>query len=364
MRTFWASLTSGQRRTLGMMAAVVGGLHLLGVALLLLFAAPAHPGLAGAGSLSIGLGVTAYTLGLRHAFDADHISAIDNTTRTLMAQGRRPLSVGFWFSLGHSTVVFALSAALAAGMRAIIGPVSHRGSLLHRTSSLIGTGISGGFLFLIAAVNIVILLEVVKVFLAMRTGRYDEAALEDRLRERGLMNRVFGRFTARISRPAQMYPIGVLFGLGFDTATEVALLIIAGSAGAAGMPWYAMLCLPLLFAAGMSLMDSIDGSLMHFAYGWAFTRPVRRVFYNMTVTGLSVAVALVIATIELGGLAGSELNLSGRFWNWLENIDINQLGFFIVGLFVTTWIVALAVWRWGRIEQRWLSAPGDVGRAR
>jgi len=160
-----------------------------------------------------------------------------------------------------------------------------------------------------------------------------------------------------------MYPVGVLFGLGFDTATEVALLVIAGSAGAAGLPWYAILCLPILFAAGMSLMDSIDGSFMNFAYGWAFSTPVRKVFYNLTITGLSVAVALVVGTIELGGIVAEQLGLSGSFWGWFETVDVNMLGFIIVGMFAATWVIALAVWRIGRIEQRWSAGRTEAGRA-
>jgi len=191
------------------------------------------------------------------------------------------------------------------------------------------------------------------VFVEMKAGKFDEAELERQLDSRGLMNRFLGRLTKAVTRPHQMYPLGVLFGLGFDTATEVALLVIAGSAGAAGLPWYAILCLPILFAAGMSLMDSIDGSFMNFAYGWAFSKPVRKVFYNITVTGLSVAVALVIGTIELGGLVSAQLSLSGGFWTWLQSIDLNVLGFIIVGMFVATWAIAVAVWHYGRIEERW-----------
>ena len=217
----------------------------------------------------------------------------------------------------------------------------------------VGTLVSGSFLYVIAALNVVILLGIIRVFREMRSGGYDERQLEEQLNQRGLMNRVLGRLTRTVSRPGQMYPIGVLFGLGFDTATEVALLVLAGGAAGAGLPWYAILCLPILFAAGMSLMDTIDGSFMNFAYGWAFSKPVRKVFYNLAITGLSVAVAVVIGTIELGGLIAAKLSLSGSFWSWFENIDINALGLVIAGMFVATWAIALSVWRYGRIEERW-----------
>jgi nickel/cobalt transporter (NiCoT) family protein len=363
LRAFWKSLSPRQRRSLTMMVVVVVGLHVLGFIAVIALVAPSHQQLGKAGAITVGLGVTAYTLGLRHAFDADHISAIDNTTRKLMAEGERPQSVGFWFSLGHSTVVFALTLLIAIGVRSLDGPVKNDNSTLHQTTSYIGTGISGGFLYIIAAINVVTLLGIIKVFREMKLGRYDEAALERQLDSRGLMNRFFGRLTKTVTQPHHMYPIGLLFGLGFDTATEVALLVIAGSAGAAGLPWYAILCLPILFAAGMSLMDSIDGSFMNFAYGWAFSKPIRKVFYNITITGLSVAVALMVGTIELGGLIASELKLSGFFWDSLEKININILGFVIVGMFLATWAIALFVWRFGRIEQRWSAHVEDAGRA-
>jgi len=353
VRAFWASLTGGQKRTLLMMVAVVAGLHVLGFVTLILLVAPRHYQLGTAGAFTIGIGVTAYTLGLRHAFDADHISAIDNTTRKLMAEGKRPLSVGFWFSLGHSTIVFALAFLLSIGVRALADPVKNDTSQLHQVTGWIGTLVSGTFLYAIAAINVVILFGIVKVFREMRTGRYNEEELEEQLNKRGLMNRFLGRLTRAVTNPTQMYPIGVLFGLGFDTATEVALLVLAGGAAGAGLPWYAIMCLPILFAAGMSLMDSIDGSFMNFAYGWAFSKPVRKVFYNLTITGLSVAVALVIGTIELGGLIASQLNLSGSFWIWFENININVLGFVIVGMFTVTWAIALLIWRYARIEEKW-----------
>lgn len=347
------SLDAGQRRTLAMMALVVLGLHLAGFLTLIALVAEKHRQVAGAGAFTVGIGVTAYTLGLRHAFDADHISAIDNTTRKLMSEGKRPLSVGFWFSLGHSTIVFALAFLLAIGVKALSGPVKSEHSSLHQVTGWVGTLVSGGFLYAIAALNVVILLGIVGVFREMRGGAYDEQALEERLNSRGLMNRLFGGMTRRITESHQMYPIGGLFGLGFDTASEVALLVLAGGAAGAGLPWYAVLCLPILFAAGMSLMDTIDGSFMNFAYGWAFSKPVRKVYYNLAITGLSVAIALVIGTIELGGLIAEHLNLSGSFWTWFEGIDINLLGFLIVGMFIATWAIALAVWRWGHIEERW-----------
>jgi len=359
LRAFWASLDRGKRGTIVMMAVVVAGLHVVGFLTLIALVAPHHYRLGTEGAFTVGLGVTAYTLGMRHAFDADHISAIDNTTRKLMADGQRPLSVGFWFSLGHSTIVFLLAFLLSIGVKSVAGPVTNRHSGLHQVTNWIGTLVSGSFLYVIAALNVVILLGIVRVFRDMRTGSYDEEALEEHLNNRGLMNRFLGRVTRRVAKPHQIYPVGVLFGLGFDTATEVALLVLAGGAAGAGLPWYAILCLPVLFAAGMSLLDSIDGSFMNFAYGWAFSKPVRKVFYNLTITGLSVAVALVIGTIELGGLIASQLNLSGGFWAWFENINMNLVGFLIVGLFVATWAIAMSVWRFGRIEERWTAHLQD-----
>ena len=337
------------------MVAAVAALHVIGWATLVFLVAPEHFTV-GQKTLGIGIGLTAYTLGMRHAFDADHISAIDNTTRKLMGEGQRPLSVGFWFSLGLSSVVFGLSVLLAFGIKALAGSVEDDSSTLHQVTGLIGTSVSGGFLYLIATINIVILLGILRVFRDMRRGVYDEAQLEEHLNNRGFMNRILGRVMKVVSKPWQMYPIGVLFGLGFDTATEVALLILAGSSAAAGLPWYAILCLPVIFAAGMSLFDSIDGSFMNFAYGWALANPVRKVYYNLIITGLSIAVALVIGTIEVLGLLADEFGWRGRFWDDVSGIDLNVLGFVIVGLFVATWIVSLVVWRFGRIEERWTTA--------
>jgi high-affinity nickel-transport protein len=351
LHTIRTSLTPREWLHAGAMSSVVIGLHVVGWVTLLAVVVPGHYSI-GTQTFGVGIGLTAYTLGARHAFDADHISAIDNTTRKLMAEGKRPLSVGFFFSLGHSSVVFVLSLLLALGIRAVEGPVRNGSSGLHQLTTVVGTGVSGVFLYLIAAINLVVLAGIVKVFRGLRRGRYDEEALEAHLNERGLVTRFFGKLMRSIRRPGQMYGVGLLFGLGFDTATEVALLVLAGTGAASGLPWYAILCLPVLFAAGMSLLDTIDGSFMNFAYGWAFSNPVRKIYYNITITGLSVLVALLIGTVELAGLLGQEFQLGGPFWTWVESLNINTLGFFIVGLFVATWAIALFVWRAFRIEQR------------
>ena len=354
-----ASLTPAEWARAGGLAAAVIGLHVVGFGLLFGFVVPHHFSLGAGGAFTAGVGLTAYTLGMRHAFDADHIAAIDNTTRKFMGEGQRPLSVGFFFSLGHSTVVFVLALLFSVGVKALAGPVEDGGSSLHSVTGLIGTSVSGTFLYLIAALNLVVLVGIVRVFRDMRRGVYSEDQLEDLLQSRGFMNRFLGRFTNAVRKPWQMYPLGILFGLGFDTATEVALLFLAAGAAGAGLPWYAILCLPVLFAAGMSLLDTIDGSFMNFAYGWAFSQPVRKVYYNITITALSVAVALLIGTIELLSIAADKLSLDGGFWTWVAGIDLNAVGYIVVGLFVATWAVALAVWRFGRLEERW-ALPGSA----
>ena len=350
------SMTREEWTRIGGMAAFVLALHLVGWFTLVGIVAPEHYSV-GKQSFGVGIGITAYTLGMRHAFDADHIAAIDNTTRKLMGDGQRPLSVGFWFALGHSSVVFALALLLSCGVKAVAGPVRDGDSRLHDITGLIGTTVSGTFLYLIAIINLVIMAGIWKVFRRMRSGDFDEEALEEQLNNRGFMNRLLGRVMRSVTKPWHMYPLGLLFGLGFDTATEVALLVLAGSGAASGLPWYAIVCLPVLFAAGMSLLDTIDGTFMNFAYGWAFSQPVRKVYYNLTVTGLSVAVALLIGTVELLALLADRLALHGPFWSWITGLDLNTAGFVVVGLFAATWIVALLVWRIGRIEERWTAGP-------
>ncbi|BCJ30402.1 HoxN/HupN/NixA family nickel/cobalt transporter [Actinocatenispora sera] len=345
-------LSAGERRRLIGMGLFVLALHVVGWGLLVTLVAPAQYRVGGQ-IFGIGLGVTAYTLGMRHAFDADHIAAIDNTTRKLMGDGQRPVSVGFWFSLGHSSVVFGLCALLGFGVRTLAGQVENDSSTLQTVTGLIGTLVSGVFLVIIAVLNLAVLTRIAKVFRRMRSGHFDEAELEEQLDKRGFVNRILGGATRAVRKPWHMYPIGLLFGLGFDTATEVSLLVLAGGAAAFALPWYAILTLPILFAAGMSLLDSIDGSFMNFAYGWAFAKPVRKVYYNLTITALSVAVALIIGVIELLSVLAEKLSISTGPLAWIAGLDLNYVGFVIVGLFVVIWGIALLTWRFGRIEQRW-----------
>jgi nickel/cobalt transporter (NiCoT) family protein len=333
-----------ERRRLAGLGAAIGGLHIVGWGLVAFYAS-SHPVLGG-------LGVLAYTFGLRHAFDADHISAIDNTTRKLLADGARPLGVGFFFSLGHSSVVFVLSAGLAVAVGAVHGALP----TLQLYGGTIGAAVSGLFLWVIAGLNLVVLVGIVGVWRDMRGGSFDEQALESRLLERGLMSRIFRRPLAMVRSSTHMYPLGVLFGLGFDTASEVGLLVITAGAASGTLPPVATLALPILFAAGMSLMDTADGVFMSKAYRWAFAGPVRKIYYNLTVTALSVTVALAIGTIELGQVLSAKLRWTGGFWAWLHSLDFGTLGYAIVALFAATWLVAAVVWRWRRIEERWQPA--------
>ncbi|HLX48416.1 MAG TPA: HoxN/HupN/NixA family nickel/cobalt transporter [Streptosporangiaceae bacterium] len=347
-----AGLTPREWAGAGGMAAAIAGLHVLGWGMLIA-ALGGHYHITKTTVFGVGTGALAYTLGMRHAFDADHIAAIDNTTRKLVGEGKRPLSVGFFFSLGHSSVVFILAVLLNFGIRSLDEQVKNSGSHLQSTTNVVGTLVSGVFLFLIAALNIVILASIVKVFREMRSGEYDDQQLEEQLAKRGLMNRFLGGLARKVDTPWKIYPVGFLFGLGFDTASEVALLVLSGSAVVSGLPFYAILSLPILFAAGMSLFDTADGCFMNFAYDWAFSRPVRKVYYNLTITGLSVFVAVFIGTVEILGLLAHDGPLRGGGWHWLANFNINTAGFVIVGVFVVTWAVALAIWRFGHIEQKW-----------
>jgi len=356
LRRIRQGLSPAEWTRLGGMVAAVAGLHVAGW-VMLAAALGGHYQISKTTVFGVGTGALAYTLGMRHAFDADHIAAIDNTTRKLVSEGKRPLSVGFFFSLGHSSVVFVLAVLLNFGIRGLDKQVSNDNSGLHTITGVVGTCVSGFFLFLIAAFNIIVLAGIIRVFREMRSGRYNDEELEEQLNKRGLMNRFLGPLARRVDTPWKIYPIGFLFGIVFDTATEIALLVLAGTAVAGGLPFYAILSLPILFAAGMSLFDTADGCFMNFAYDWAFAKPVRKVYYNLTITGLSVFVAVFIGTIELLGLLSQNAHLNGSFWSFLAGFNINTAGFVIVGVFVVTWIIALCIWHFGRIEQKWESGP-------
>jgi high-affinity nickel-transport protein len=335
-------LTGAEWLRLSGFVSAIGFLHLVGWGLFFYYAG-GNPAMAGLGTL-------AYGFGLRHAFDADHISAIDNTTRKLLGQRQRPLGVGFFFSLGHSTIVFGLAVGLALAAQSVNTAVP----AMHAWGGYIGTGISGMFLWLIGILNLLVLLDIVRIARDMRRGHYDHEALEERLMARGFMNRFFlGRAFRFVSRSWHMYPIGIVFGLGFDTATEVGLLAISAGAATRHVPFLAILSLPILFAAGMSMMDTADGAFMSQAYGWAFSNPVRKVYYNITVTAVSVLVALCVGSVELLQIVARKFNLNAGFWGWLNSLDFETMGYGIVGLFLIAWIAAYTIWKLRRVEERW-----------
>jgi high-affinity nickel-transport protein len=364
---FRQSLTRQDRRALGGMAVFIVALHVIGFGVLFGLVVPKHFHLGGDYPVfTVGVGLLAYTFGLRHAFDADHIAAVDNTTRKLMQDnvvaggGRKPLSVGFWFSLGHSSIVFLLAFLLSAGVKALAGQLENDGSELHSITGVIGASVSGVFLWILGIVNLVVLVGIIRVFRDLRHGEFDEAQLEDHLNKRGFMNRFLGGLTRSVRKAWHIYPVGLLFGLGFDTATEVGLLVLAGGAAAFNLPFYSILVLPILFAAGMCLMDTIDGVFMNAAYGWAFAKPVRKVFYNITITSISVAVALVIGTIELIGALAEQARITTGPLATIADIPLDYAGYAIVGLFFLAWLAAIAIWRFGNIEQRWSANLGPA----
>jgi nickel/cobalt transporter (NiCoT) family protein len=303
----------------------------------------------------VGLGFVAYMFGLRHAFDADHIAAVDDTVRYLLQKGKQPLGVGFFFSLGHSTVVLALAIGIAFAATAVKAELPQ----LKDWGSIIGAGVSGTFLWLIGILNLLVLLDILKIWQTAKAGTHSHAHLEALLQKRGLLNRLFGGHLQKLMNHSwQMYPLGLLFGLGFDTASEVGLLAMTAGASAGNLPVPAVMCLPILFAAGMTLMDTTDGVLMSKAYNWAFRNPLRKIFYNITTTGLSVAVALVIGTVELLQVLRGMLDLHGKFFDLLAGVDFGVLGYLIVGLFLLAWALSVAYWKFGRVEQRYSLQSG------
>lgn len=312
---------------------VIVALHVVGWGLVAL-AARQYPFL-------VGLAGLAYSFGLRHAFDADHIAAIDNTTRKLMAPGARPFGVGFYFSLGHSTVVFALTLGVAFTARTLVAELP----AVRAVGAYIGTTVSGVFLYAMGLVNLVVLVDTYRVFRAMRRGESDGAGVDAARMPAGLMTRWFGWLFRLVTQPRHMYWVGLLFGLGFDTATEVALLTTAGIAASQDLPWTAVLSLPVVFAAGMSLLDSADGVMMCGAYGWALANPLRKVFYNLTITGLSVVVALVIGTIQLVSIVTDRiLGVHTGVWGAIQDLDFQAMGYLMVALFAVSWIASIAIW--------------------
>ncbi|HEY1331390.1 MAG TPA: HoxN/HupN/NixA family nickel/cobalt transporter [Actinomycetota bacterium] len=336
------SFSGGETARLAGMGGFILLLHVIGWGLFAYYL-PRYPALSGLGAL-------AYTFGLRHAFDADHIAAIDNTTRKFLQQGKRAMGTGFFFSLGHSTIVFALAIGIAVATRTVQSKIP----TFQHYGGIIGASVSGIFLLLIGLLNLIVLMDILRVYREMKAGRYDADQLEETLMNRGFMSRFFGRFFRMINHSWQMYPLGVLFGLGFDTASEIALLAItAGVAGKAGVPFLAIMCLPILFAAGMCLMDTADGAFMTQAYGWAFSSPLRKIFYNISVTSLSVAIALLVGTVELVSVLAGQLNWTGPFFDFLDSLNFQTLGYIIVGMFVVTWAASVIIWKTRHIEDRW-----------
>jgi len=339
---------------------VVAFLHIAGWGLFIHFNSnPAYSSLTDSSGALVyaGAGALAYSFGLRHAFDADHIAAIDDTTRLMLAKGKNPIALGLFFSLGHSTIVLALCIGVAFAAR----QAAKFQKDFAETGGLIGASVSTVFLYLVGILNLVILIGIIKVWKQAKTGKFSHQHLTDLLNERSLMRRVFkGAFKKGFDNSRQLYPVGVLFGLGFDTATEVALLALSATAavGTVGgfLPPLAIIALPLIFAAGMTLMDSLDGIFMTKAYAWAFTSPLRKIYYNITTTGLSIFVAFVIGTIQFVSVLANKTNIDNyQPFTFIASLDLNRVGYFIVASFVGAWLISVLIWRLGRYEARYSS---------
>ena len=295
-----------------------------------------------------GLGLVAFVFGLRHGVDADHIAAIDNVTRKLIQEGKTPLTVGTWFSLGHSTVVVVMILGLVIATKSIIQAIP----FLQLAGALIGTTVSGVFLLLLGLTNLTIVIGLYKVFRGLKDGKLSRPELEELLDRRGMVNRYFRSLFRIVSEPWKAYPVGLLFGLGFDTASEIALIAISVGVGvSASVPLWMVLLLPFMFTCGMVLVDTTDGVAMRMAYTWAVLKPLRKVYYNITITIMSVLVALAIGTVELLQVASGELNLRGPFWSLLGALDFETLGFLVVGLFGATWLLSLVYWKYKRYDE-------------
>jgi high-affinity nickel-transport protein len=342
------SFTSAEWWRLAGLYGFIVALHVVGWGLYLAYLSD-HPAL-------VGLGFVAYMFGLRHAFDADHIAAIDDTVRLMLQKGKKPLGIGFFFSLGHSTVVLCLAVAIAFAASAVRDQLPE----MKNIGGLIGATVSGSFLWIIGILNLLVLLDILGVWKQAKTGAHSHQHLEELLLRRGLLNRIFGgRLQKVMNHSWQMYPLGLLFGLGFDTASEVGLLAITAGATIGNLPIPAILSLPILFAAGMTLMDTTDGVLMSKAYNWAFLNPLRKIFYNITTTGISIVVALVIGSIELMQVLIRVLDLHGGVFDTIAGLDFGILGYVIVGLFLLAWVVSVLWWKFGRYEQRYGKHQGQ-----
>jgi high-affinity nickel-transport protein len=351
-------VTAAERTRVAAMFGLILAVNAVGWGIFMLYVLPHHVDYKGEGvsaglGVGIGVAVTAWFLGFRHAFDADHISCIDNTTRKLMADGKRPLGTGFFFSFGHSTVIVAVGVGITLAARAVFGAMVNPASAYETAGGAVGTVLSASFLYLVALLNLIVLAGIFRVFREMRTGTYSEQQLEEQLQSRGFMYRYFGRFMKSINHTWQLYFVGLVFGIGFDTTTEVLLLSATTYAALQGLPYYAVLALPFLFSGGMMLFDTLDGVFMNFAYGWAFARPVRKVYYNLIITALSIGAAFIIGSIEILGVLVTEFHLRGAFWNLMANFNINLAGLCIAGLFIAVWTAALIYWRVGNVEDRW-----------
>jgi high-affinity nickel-transport protein len=300
--------------------------------------------------LLLGSAFLAYTFGLRHAVDADHIAAVDNVTRKLMQEGKRPVNIGFFFALGHSSVVVLMSICVAA----TAGALRSRFSAFQQVGGIISTLVSASFLLLLAFLNIVVLVQIYKAFVRVkRTGRYDEEDINVHLAKGGLLARIYRPLFGLIRHGWQMIPLGFLFGLGFDTSTEVALLGMSASQAQQGISFGAIMVFPALFTVGMVLIDTADGVLMLGAYQWAFVTPLRKLYYNMTITGVSVIVALLIGGIETLGLIGDHYSFTGTFWEGVGTLNehFNTIGFFIIGIFISAWIFSFLFYRWNKFDE-------------
>lgn len=319
--------------------ASVMGLHGLGIGLLL-FYTPGHP-------MLLGLSLLAYTFGLRHAFDVDHIAFIDNTVRKFLQQHKKPHGIGFFFSMGHSTVVVFMAIATAVAVH-MVQQLPH----LQRIGGIVSTLVSGSFLLVLASINLLIWVRLFVVFWNMRRNRHTEQEVEELLHSRGFFVRLVAPLMKLITKNWHVYPIGFLFGLGFDTASEVALLALSATASQHALPVLAMIALPIFFAAGMSLMDTADGIFMTTAYGWAFATPLRKIYYNLSVTGLSVLAASVIGVIELAQVVIQEAGLTHGIWQKIRVLNFGFMGYILVALFVVVWGISFGSWKFFRIEQR------------